>query len=101
MKDILRLTLPLSAWLCAFSAIYGLQGAICAGLLPEDLGRIALVAAWLAAVALQAALLVALRRPAWAADSPFVQTLAVTLAVVALVAAGWAQMPILFVTICG
>lgn len=100
MSDILRLTLPLSVWLCTFSAIYGLQGAICAGALAQVSGRAALIAAWLAAVAIQAALLFALRRPVWAAEGTFVQRLAVTLAVVALVAATWAQMPVLFASTC-
>ncbi|MGR3467199.1 MAG: hypothetical protein ACU0CI_04915 [Shimia sp.] len=101
MSDLLRLSVPLSVWLSAFSAIYGLQGLICAGHIPEGLGRALLVGGWLFAVILQIALLLAIRRPAWASDSAFVQTLATTLAIVAIFAAIWAQMPVLFATTCG
>lgn len=101
MTDLLRLSVPLSVWLCAFSAIYGLQGSICAGLIAEAPGRAALTGAWVGAIIVQVLLILALRHPAWASESDFVQAVAMTLAVAALFAAMWAQMPVLFATTCG
>lgn len=105
MTDILRLAVPLSAWIAAFSAVYGLQGIVCsdgwtgAGLTPAH-GRAALILAWLAAVALQAGLLLALRAPRFASPSGFVQGVALSLAAVALAATVWTLFPVAAVGLC-
>jgi hypothetical protein len=66
VTDILRISVPLTAWLAAFSAVYGLQGLVCSDRWAEaglDLaaGRIAMTIAWATAVALQFAFLTPLR----------------------------------------
>ena len=103
MKDILRLSVPLTLWIAAFSAVYGLEGVVCsrhgAGLAPGQ-GRTVLVAAWLAAVAVQAGLLFGLRTPRFASPSRFVQGLSLSLAVVALVATIWTLFPVAVVGLC-
>ena len=69
MNAILRLSLPLTLWLAAFSAVYGLHGLLCssrwAAFVPELPGRALLAGAALVAVALQIALLAVLRSSRW------------------------------------
>ena len=105
MTDILRISVPLTAWLAAFSAVYGLHGLVCserwiqAGLtLP--MGRIALVAAWMGAILIQVALLLALRSPRFASRSGFVRGVSLSLAIAALVAAIWTLLPVAVTTAC-
>lgn len=109
MKDILRLSVPLSLWLFCFSAIYGLQGLLCServnqlssaaadGLFTD---RILLGAAWGAAVAMQVVLVVLLRSSRLSASSPFIRRVSTGLAVVALIATLWAFLPIVTTTTC-
>ena len=105
MSDLLRLSVPLAAWLASFSAVYGLHGLVCsprwaqAGLGPEA-GRTALLLAAGAALALQVALLLAIRHPRLRSRSPWVQGVSLSLAVVALVATGWTLMPTAAATAC-
>lgn len=103
MRDILRLALPITVWLTGFSALYGLQGLACSEHWPlaEAARRPALIAAALVLVALQAAMLLALRHPRVASAEPFVQTTALLLAITALVAAAWTALPVAVITICG
>lgn len=104
MTDILRLSVPLTFWLTAFSAIYGLQGLVCSPRWPEgpDLsaGRAVLIGAWLVSIALQAAILLALRSPRFASRSTFVRETSQALAVVALIATIWTLAPVAITSIC-
>lgn len=105
MTDILRISIPVTVWIAAFSAVYGLEGVICSDLwrgagLSLGQGRGALVAAWVAAIALQVGLLVALRRPRLRSSLPWVQRLAMILCCVALVATVWSLMPVVTTSLC-
>ncbi|WP_028035499.1 hypothetical protein [Chelativorans sp. J32] len=105
MTDILRISVPLSAWLAAFSVVYGLQGFVCSGrwtAAGRDLadGHLTLIMVWAAATALQVAFLLALRSPRFASPSPFMRRLSVTLAVAALVATLWTLFPIAVSEVC-
>lgn len=105
MNDILRLSLPLTVWLAAFSGVYGLHGLVCsprwaqAGLGP-DAGRMALVLAALLALVVQAALLLALRQPRFASPSRFAQWVTGALGIVAIVATVWTLIPVATTTAC-
>jgi len=105
MTDILRISVPITVWIAAFSAVYGLEGIVCsdlwtaAGLGPGQ-GRIALVAAWAAAILLQVAMLIVLRRPRFASSLPWVQRLGTILGCVALVATAWSLMPVATASLC-
>ena len=105
MTDILRISIPVTVWIAAFSAVYGLEGVICSDLwraagLSLDHGRSALVAAWVAAIALQSALLAILSRPRFASPLPWVQRLAMILGCVALAATVWSLMPMVTTSLC-
>ncbi|MBU2958350.1 hypothetical protein Q4511_15200 [Paracoccus sp. 1_MG-2023] len=96
MGSVLRIALPLTAWLACFSAIYGLNAWLCAAGLPGAAGRGVLIGAVLAALSLQVALLV------WVARSPAsgLRAVATTLAIVALVGTAWTLLPGLMLTRC-
>lgn len=100
MSDVVRLLAPALAWLAAFSAVYGLQGLSCADAF--DLGpttwRALLIAAWGLAVALQLAIIVALRRPA---ESHLVSRAATLVAWSFLAATVWSLFPVVVVSRCG
>lgn len=105
MTDILRIAVPLTAWLAAFSAVYGLHGLVCSerwAAAGFDLaaGRAVMAAAWAAAVAVQIALLVALRSPRFASRSAFVRGVSLMLAVTALVATLWTLLPVATTSVC-
>ncbi|PWS35253.1 hypothetical protein DFH01_23405 [Falsiroseomonas bella] len=105
MRDVLRISVPLTIWLASFSAVYGLQGLVCsprwgAAGLGLAAGRVALVAAAVAAVALQAVLLLGLRGPRLAPASGFVRGVSLALAVVALVATAWTLLPVATTSLC-
>lgn len=103
MNDILRISLPLTVWIAAFSAVYGLEGIVCsdgwiaAGFGPGH-GRAALIAAWTAAIALQVVLIIRLRKPS--PSLPWVQRVGTILAVAALVATVWSLMPVVTASLC-
>ncbi|MBP1806824.1 hypothetical protein [Rubellimicrobium aerolatum] len=99
MSDILRLSVPLAAWLAGFSVVYGLQGLSCSRHWPEGLAaRPVLLSAWVLAVALQAALLwMLLRNPS---PSPFARAVSLALALTALLAALWTLMPVAVTSVC-
>lgn len=105
MRDILRISLPLTIWLASFSAVYGLEGLVCsdrwtqAGL-SLTAGRGVLITAWVIAIALQAAILLALRSPRFASPSGFVQGVTLTLAAVALLATAWSLLPVATTSLC-
>lgn len=105
MTDILRISIPVTVWIAAFSAVYGLEGVICsehwtAAGLSLGQGRTALLASWAAAIALQVALLMGLRSPRFASPHPWVQRLATVLGFVALVATVWSLMPVATTSLC-
>lgn len=99
MREILRLSLPLTAWLAGFSALYALQGLSCSRLWPEALpARPALLLAWGFAVLLQGALLWLVRRDP--SPSPTLRATGVALAAAALVATLWTLAPVAFASAC-
>lgn len=105
MTDILRISVPLTVWLAAFSAVYGLHGLVCserwaAGGLDLAAGRAALIIASVVATALQVAFLLALRSPGFASPSPFVRRVSLILAIAALVATLWTLIPVAVTTAC-
>ena len=105
MTDILRISIPITVWIAAFSAVYGLEGTICsdqwtAAGFSLGQGRAALLASWAAAIVVQAALLMALRSPRFASSHVWVQRLAITLGCVALVATIWSLMPVATTSLC-
>ncbi|GGF76075.1 hypothetical protein GCM10011402_31050 [Paracoccus acridae] len=105
MKDILRLSLPLSVWIAAFSGVYGLEGVVCsdrgagAGL-GLGQGRAVLVVAWVVAIAVQVGLIFGLRTPRFASAQPWVQRVSMILACVALVATVWSLLPVVTTSLC-
>lgn len=105
MTDILRLSVPLTIWLAAFSAIYGLEGLVCSDRwaqanLSLAEGRTVMVIAWLVAIAIQVSFLLALRSPRFVSRSIFVRGISVSLAAVALVATLWTLAPVVATTAC-
>jgi hypothetical protein len=99
MIEILRLSLPLTVWLTAFSALYAVQGLSCSRHWSGDVdARVVLIVAWGFAIVLQAVILTAVSfRPS---PSRMVQRVAMALAVTALVATVWTFLPVLTVTAC-
>ncbi|MGP3698576.1 hypothetical protein [Rhodobacter sp. NSM] len=98
MSAILRIALPLTLWLAGFSAVYGLHGLICAGGWPG--GRPALIAAALAAFALQVALFLGLRSRRFGAPSGFVRRTSLLLGIVAILATIWTLLPVAVTSTC-
>lgn len=105
MTDILRISVPFTAWLAAFSAVYGLQGVVCSERWAEaglDLaaGRAAMTVALAAAVMLQIAFLLALRSLRFGSRSPLVRRVSLILAISALVATLWTLLPVVTISAC-
>lgn len=101
MSAVLRLALPLTLWIAGFSAVYGLQGLLCARLAPwigASGDRALLIAAALAVIAAQILLCLALRR--WPARDPALRRISLGLSVVALVATVWTLLPPLMLSHC-
>jgi hypothetical protein len=96
MTDVIRLFGPLVLWLASFSAIYGLQGVLCAG----SWDRTLLVAAWLFVVALQVVPVIMLSTERFGARAGFVRWVSLALATVSLVAVIWTLAPVAFLTAC-
>lgn len=105
MTDILRISVPITVWIAAFSAVYGLEGIVCSDLwsgagLSLGHGRVALIVAWAAAIALQVVLLLALRRPRFGSSLLWVRRVSTILGCVALVATVWSLMPVATTSLC-
>jgi len=105
MTDILRISVPLTAWLASFSAVYGLHGLVCSERWLEAglglaAGRAALVAAWIAATAVQVAFVLVLRSPRFVSSSPFIRRISLALAIAALVSTLWTLSPVAMTTTC-
>lgn len=105
MRLLLRILLPLLAWLASFSLIYGLHGLGCALGWAEvawpimSLFRWALLAAWVAAILLQLRFLLGFWRTR--APSSFIQMVGLTSSWVALGATLWTLFPIAVSSTCG
>ncbi|WP_230532590.1 hypothetical protein [Microvirga roseola] len=99
MRDILRISVPLTIWLASFSAVYGLEGLVCSDRWAQA-GRGALLMAWAAAIVLQIVLLLALRSTRFASPSGFVRGVSLALAGVALVATAWTLLPVAVTSLC-
>lgn len=99
MKDVLRLSLPLTLWLISFSALYGLHAVICALEWGED-GRVLLLAAGSLVVLTQGIALLLLLGNRFGAKPGFARTASLSLATVALVAAVWTSAPVLLLPMC-
>ncbi|WP_378949604.1 hypothetical protein [Paracoccus sp. R86501] len=100
MGTVIRLALPLTVWLAAFSAVYGLNGWLCTTGLGDATARAVLAAAVLLAVAVQAGLILWLRRSDWRAAGPVLRGVAMTLAAVALIGTVWTLVPGLMLSHC-
>ncbi len=99
MKEILRLSLPISVWLIGFSVLYGLQGLACSRHWPAGWeARPLLIAAWVVWVVVQGVLLISVlnRGP----TSRQMQPIVIALAVTSLFAAVWTGMPVVATTLC-
>ena len=107
MIDVQRILAAPLAWLASFSAVYGLHGLGCALRWPEvampwfSLFRGVLLAAWLAALLVQLALLVALRSDRFGSSSSFVRWTSIATGWVGLVAAFWTLHPVAATSSCG
>jgi hypothetical protein len=100
MKDVLRLSLPLTLWLIGFCALYGLQGLVCSGDWGVAWGRVVLLAAAAAAVLVQGGLLLLLGATRAAAAPGFTRGVSLALAVIALVATVWTAVPVAVLPLC-
>lgn len=100
MTDLARILVGPLAWLAAFSAVYGLNGMACGLRWDPALAGVLRGAAFAAAVALQAAILVALHLPRLAPRSAFVRRVSRATGWTGLVAALWSLVPVLVTTSC-
>jgi hypothetical protein len=95
----------LTVWLGLFSAVYGLEGLVCSDRWVEmgfgrEAGRVALLAAWTSAIALQLLLLFGLRSRRFASPSVFGQGISLALAGAALLATVWTLLPVAMNSLC-
>ena len=100
MGTVIRLALPLTVWLAAFSAIYGLNGWLCTTGLADATARPMLAAAVLLAVVTEVGLFIWLRRSDWQTAGSTLRRVAMTLAVVALIGTVWTLLPGLLLSRC-
>lgn len=108
MTDIVRILIAPLIWLAAFSALYGLHGIACAyGWSGTDVAggmsllRVVLVAAWLGAIAVQAAILIGLYSRRFGSDSGWVRGVSGMTGWVGLVATVWSLFPVAATSSCG
>ncbi len=106
MTDLLRILVAPLMWLASFSAVYGLQGLLCAdgaegaALGGVSLPRLVLVAAFGAAILAQVTLLVGLYAPRFASPSRFVRFVSRTTGWGGLVATIWSLLPVITASHC-
>ena len=106
MTDLARILIGPLAWLAAFSAVYGLHGVACSfGWAAVDargfsLMRLALVAAWLVAIAAQGVILACLHGRRFGSPSGFVRGVSTTTGWVGLVATVWSLFPVVATSAC-
>jgi hypothetical protein len=107
MTDVIRLSLPLTAWLVSFSAVYGLHGIVCssqwsatpsfAGL---SQGRLVMLAAFVFAIVIQAAIFAFLWSERFGGASGLMRWTSLTLAVAGLIAVPWTLFPVAALSLC-
>lgn len=102
MRDILRLSMPMTVWLISFSAVYGLQGLVCSPRLSYEQGgaRYLLILAVILGVCIQAALLWGLHSHRWGSPHPFIRATSTILGAVALIATIWTLFPVILLSLC-
>lgn len=106
MKDVLRLSLPLTLWLITFSALYGLHGMLCAfgeteaGPGRATFGRSVLTVTVIAAGLVQLLGLILLSTQRFGSHSGFVRTTSLANSATALVATVWTGVPLAFLPVC-
>ena len=107
MRDVLRLSLPLTMWITSFSALYGVQAALCTMDWSDQpapfgltTGRLVLLVIAGAAVLAQVAALAILTTERFASRSAFVRKVSLSLAIVALIATVWTSLPVTFLSLC-
>ncbi len=107
MTDILRLSLPLTVWLIAFSGLYGLQAILCQTAWVESpaygvltFGRAVLVGAWILVVLVQTALISALTTARFGGSTVFIRQVSIALAFVALISSIWTLSPAALLPMC-
>ncbi len=104
MIALLRAVAGLIVWAVAFSAIYGLQGLVCAlgwqavSLGPVSLGRLLLIVLWLGFVALLGWMSWRFRQD-WQEGS-FLGRMAFAMAVVGLVSTAFTGAPVVSTSVC-
>jgi hypothetical protein len=107
MSDVVRILIAPLAWLASFSAVYGLHGAACAYGWAEvefaglTLLRVALIAAWLVAVAVQVVILAGLYSDRFGSPSRFVRHVSGITGWVGLVSTFWTLFPAAATSSCG
>jgi hypothetical protein len=99
MREILRLSLPMTVWLIGFSAVYALQGLACSRHWPTGYEpRPVLIVAFAVAVMVQVLILI------WVVSQPspsrHMQTATTALASTGIVAAIWTMMPVVAASVC-
>ncbi|CAM3733445.1 hypothetical protein [Litorimonas haliclonae] len=102
MRDILRLSVPMTVWLMSFSAVYGLQGLVCSERLSYEgaAARPMLIVAAIIAVFTHTVLLWGLYSKRWGSPHPFIRSVSTILGVVALISTIWTLFPVAFMSIC-
>lgn len=102
MRDILRLSMPMTVWLMSFSAVYGLQGLVCSSRLSyeQTASRYLLILAVIIAVSLQVVLLWGLYSQRWGSPHPFIRATSTVLGSVALIATIWTLFPVAVMSLC-
>jgi hypothetical protein len=106
MTEIVRILIGPLAWLGAFSAVYALHGVACAfgwggvDLWGQSLLRVALSAAWAAAILVLGVILVGLHSRRMGSRSRFVRGVSTMTGWVGLVATVWTLFPVVVASSC-
>lgn len=96
MRSVLILFGPLVLWLASFSAVYGLQAIACA----QGWTRGPVQMAWVAAIALQAALLLVLFKVDVAPGQTLERRASISLGIIGLIAVIWTMFPAVVLRMC-
>lgn len=106
MKDVLRILVSPVIWLAAFSAVYGLHGVLCSMTIDATMfgvswARVVLILAFIAAVLLQAGILIMLHSARYAASSGFARRVSRASGWTGFAATIWTLSPTLAASTCG
>jgi len=96
MTDVLRLFGPLVLWLASFSAVYGVQGIVCA----QGWSNTPVLLAWGVAIALQAGLLTVLCSARYGMRHGVARRASLTLGTIGLFAVIWTLFPVVVLPAC-